>query len=175
MFTARYGLGLQIKRPALRIWRVKVKNWYLTPQFRAMKNCTVQLALLVYVASEMGLQHLEKFGTSQWKWRWVFLHWSLGAMCGALLVVNWKLVRKRRFLWRSPFYCLHIKWLFWNWCLTGGKGWGGAECHRCIFLIFRSYFFSRRQSTLEMSLYGSHHALGLTTVCAWSHAFVFTV
>jgi len=37
----------------------------LTLQFIAIRNCTVQLALLLYVVSTIGLQNLEKFGT-QW-------------------------------------------------------------------------------------------------------------
>ena len=32
-------------------------------RFIAIRNCTVQLALPLYVVSAIGLQHLEKFGT----------------------------------------------------------------------------------------------------------------
>jgi hypothetical protein len=84
-----------------------------------------------------------QFGCSIWrnleltvKCRYVFLHISLGTVYGAVRAVNWKPVWKRRFDWRPPLYCLHVKWIFWNWCCTGVGGGGGVRLPQMYFRIF---------------------------------------
>ena len=125
----------------------KGKSWYLTLQFIAIRNCTVQLALLLYVASAIGPQHLEEFWTHREMSICFSAHFPRYSVYGAVLAVNWKPVWKRQFDWWPQLYSLHVKWIFWNlvlhWrglCSGGGGGGGRGQNATEVFSLCSEFF-----------------------------------